>query len=253
MKKLKYSIPFLCVSLLVACNGDSQLLSMKETPDYQVTQSEEKPVEQKPFLNNILNQEDQEISNQNSNPPAVSPTAEVATKQGNDKERVTVTVKHIRDGDTIEYFDPQLGKVVTGRFLGINGPEIKEKQVFSKEATDFLTDLILGKEIQIEYDPNADLTDRYGRYLIHAFIGGKSIQSILLMEGLVRVAYLYGEYNYIDIYKEAENQAKTSGLNIWSIPGYVDSKNGFNMDVITENIEVNIVDKVSEFLSDKIK
>ncbi|WP_369426017.1 thermonuclease family protein [Cytobacillus pseudoceanisediminis] len=62
----------------------------------------------------------------------------------------------------------------------------------------------MGKEIEIESDPNADITDKYGRYLIHAFISGKSIQQILILEGLVRVAYLYDEYNYTDLYLAAE-------------------------------------------------
>jgi hypothetical protein len=44
------------------------------------------------------------------------------------------------------------------------------------------------------------------------------------MEGLVRVAYLYGEYKNVDIYKEAESIAQQEGLKVWSIPGYVDSE-----------------------------
>lgn len=76
------------------------------------------------------------------------------------------------------------------------------------------------------------MTDKYGRYLVHVFIDGQSIQEKLLLEGLVRVAYLYNEYNYIDMYRTAEQIAKDDRLNIWSIPGYVDDKNGFNMEVI---------------------
>ncbi|MGM0778772.1 MAG: thermonuclease family protein [Bacillota bacterium] len=139
--------------------------------------------------------------------------------------RRKVTVTSVTDGDSIRYFDPLLNKEVTGRFLGINAPEAtKTFEKFGPEGTAFLTTLIMGKEIEIESDPNADITDKYGRYLIHAFISGKSIQQILILEGLVRVAYLYGEYNYSDLYFAAEKKAKESGHNIWSIPGYVYKK-----------------------------
>ncbi|QCJ45582.1 hypothetical protein FAY30_27005 (plasmid) [Bacillus sp. S3] len=134
--------------------------------------------------------------------------------------------------------------------LGINGTEFtKEKQLYGKEATEFLTDLILGKEIQIEIDPNASITDRYGRYLIHTFIGGNSIIKILIMEGLVRVAYLYDKYKYIDTYQEAETIAKQAEKNIWSIPGYVDNKNGFNMDIIKEDVKEQIKNKLGKTTS----
>ena len=107
----------------------------------------------------------------------------------------------------------------------------------------------MGKEIEIESDPNADITDKYGRYIIHAFISGKSIQQVLILEGLVRVAYLYGEYNYTDLYLAAEKEAKIVGQNIWSIPGYVDKKNGFDMDVVSGDLKGSIVEKAGEFMN----
>lgn len=69
---------------------------------------------------------------------------------------------------------------------------------------------------------------------------------MLLAEGLVRIAYLYGDYQYIDTYEEAEAAAKEAGLNIWSIPGYVDSKNGFNMEVIKEGVRQKIDVKMED-------
>ncbi|MDE3841066.1 hypothetical protein C0966_17535 (plasmid) [Bacillus methanolicus] len=51
---------------------------------------------------------------------------------------------------------------------------------------------------------------------------------------MAQVAYLYDNYKYIDLYKEAESIAKESGLYIWSIPGYTDSLNGFNMDAVSK-------------------
>ncbi|MFD4058837.1 hypothetical protein, partial [Streptomyces californicus] len=54
------------------------------------------------------------------------------------------------------------------------------------------------------------------------------------------------EREAVHLYKEAESIAKDSGLNIWSIPGYVDDKNGFNMDVVTDDVKNTISSKVDE-------
>ncbi|EFV74619.1 hypothetical protein HMPREF1013_05076 [Bacillus sp. 2_A_57_CT2] len=88
-----------------------------------------------------------------------------------------------------------------------------------------------------------------GGYLIHAFISGKSIQQVLILEGLVRVAYLYDEYNYSDLYLAAEKKAKESAQNIWSIPGYVNKTNGFDMDVVSEDLKESIVEKAGELMN----
>jgi endonuclease YncB( thermonuclease family) len=164
-----------------------------------------------------------------------------------------VTVKKVIDGDSIVYLTSD-GVERTGRFIGVNAPEIKDNQLYSNVAAQFLEELIEGQQIQIEGD--SDVMDKYGRYLIHAFISGRSIQSILLMEGLVRVAYLYGDYKYIDQYKQAELIAKETQLNIWSIPNYVDTKNGFDMDIVAEPIINEIENNLNELkdeLTNKIK
>jgi len=69
------------------------------------------------------------------------------------------------------------------------------------------------------------------------------------MEGLVRVAYLYDKNQYIDTYQDAEAIAKQAGKNIWSIPGYVDEKNGYNMDVVKEDVKDKIKNKLSKTTS----
>ncbi|UQX57120.1 hypothetical protein M5V91_28655 (plasmid) [Cytobacillus pseudoceanisediminis] len=41
----------------------------------------------------------------------------------------------------------------------------------------------------------------------------------------------------IPIYILRRKKAKIVGQNIWSIPGYVDKKNGFDMDVVIRRFE----------------
>lgn len=245
----------LITSLLTSCSSTEDFISIDKRPDYELKQREAETVTEKPLFKNILKAEDQEkhqstAKSSSANPPSTNSTAVTQITQEEVDGRKTVRVTRVIDGDTIEYLDPNTGETAIGRLIGINSPEYtKEKQLFGKEATEFLTDLILGQEIQIESDPNAGMTDRYGRYLIHAFIGGRSIQSILIMEGLVRVAYLYDKYKYIDTFQEAEEIAKKSGINIWSIPGYVDNRNGFNMEVIKNGITKDIKQKLGENFS----
>ncbi|MCS0824670.1 thermonuclease family protein [Cytobacillus firmus] len=229
--------------MLISCSAPG--LTYEDAPKYEIKQTNDDSRDQ--FFDSIIYPEYKGNRNfetkTNLKPSNKNEKTESATRR-------EVTVTSVTDGDTIRYFDPLLNKEVTGRLLGINAPEAtKTVEKFGPEATAFLTNLIMGKEIEIESDPNADITDNYGRYLIHAFISGKSIQQVLILEGLVRVAYLYDEYNYTDLYLAAEKKAKESGQNIWSIPGYVNKKNGFDMDVVSEDMKESIVEKVGELMN----
>ncbi|KAF0817672.1 nuclease (SNase-like) [Bacillus sp. ZZV12-4809] len=228
---------------LISCSAPG--LTYEDAPKYEIKHSNDDTDDQ--FFGNIIypnNEENGKYETKTNLKP-------INKKEKNDSEsRRKVTVTSVIDADSIRYFDPLLNKEVTGRLLGINAPEAtKTVEKFGPEGTAFLTNLIMGKEIEIESDPNSDITDKYGRYLIHAFISGKSIQQILILEGLVRVAYLYDEYNYTDLYLAAEKEAKIVGQNIWSIPGYVDKKNGFDMHVVSEDLKGSIVEKAGEFMN----
>ncbi|MFD2216398.1 thermonuclease family protein [Metabacillus endolithicus] len=139
-----------------------------------------------------------------------------------------VHVERVIDGDTIEFRTGD-GTLHVGRLLCINAPEYtKTRQPYGKEATLFLRNLIEDKDIEIEYD--IDIIDKYDRKLIHVKFNGQSVQELLLKEGLVRVAYLYNDYKYIDKYREAEQVATNKQINIWSKEKYVDSNNGFDIE-----------------------
>ncbi|MFK4254634.1 thermonuclease family protein, partial [Streptomyces angustmyceticus] len=156
------------------------------------------------------------------------------TQESTIEEMRTMTVERVIDGDTVVFQDGS-----KARLLSINTPEITKgkNEPYGQDAQAFLSQLVEGKEIQIKSDPKAGETDKYGRLLVHAFVGGKSIQYLLIAEGLAKVAYLYNDYEYTDLYKEAEELAKNNSLNIWSISGYADSEeNVFNTNVVKESI-----------------
>lgn len=116
--------------------------------------------------------------------------------------------------------------------LCLNSPEDTSKhEAFGDVSTQFLTELIDGKEITIEHDKDA--SDKYGRELVHIFYNGQNVNQLMIEQGLARVAYLYDDYKYIHEYKQAEEIAKGEERNIWSIPNYVSqSSNGYDMRVI---------------------
>lgn len=120
------------------------------------------------------------------------------------------------DADTLVL---EADKYTALRLIGINGPEITKgkNEPFGQEGKEYLANLIEGKEITYQLDPNADEKDKYGRILAHVCLDQISIQSYLLKEGYVKLAYLFDEYEFIDVYKDAENIAKEKQLNIWSI------------------------------------
>lgn len=225
--------------ILISCSAPG--LTYEDAPKYEVKHSNEDTQDQ--FFNRIIYPENKENGNYET-----KTNLKPSNEKTESETRRKVTVTSIIDADTIRYYDPLLNKEVTGRLLGITAPNAtKIIEKFGPEGTAFLTKLIMGKEIEIESDLTADITDKYGRYLIHAFINGRSIQQILILEGLVRVAYLYDEYNYTEQYLAAEKEAIEVGQNIWSIPGYVDNKNGFDMNIVSDDLKESMVEKAGEF------
>jgi len=75
-------------------------------------------------------------------------------------------VKRVIDGDTIELVN---GQIV--RFVGINAPNNGEP--FEEEATEANTKLVQDKTVTLEYD--AYTSDRFGRVLAYAIVGGKNV------------------------------------------------------------------------------
>lgn len=212
-----------CIFIVSGCSIENKGFTYQKTPTYKPQTS--------PYVDSS--------SKVNSHIFGSSSSEENGTEKQY-QGRKTVKVVKIIDGDTIVFKDLEDGLTKTGRLIGINSPEYtKEKEVYGKEATEFLKDLILNKEIEIEGDPKAGITDKYGRYLIYAYLGKRNIQYLLIREGLARVAYIFDNYKLTEQLKEAENLARAAKNNIWSIPGYVDNQNGFNMGALKSKFYKN--------------
>ncbi|MBT2582606.1 thermonuclease family protein [Planococcus sp. ISL-109] len=143
-------------------------------------------------------------------------------------DQIPVQLVKTIDGDTIKVIYD--GQEINIRYLLIDTPETSHpqlgKQPFGEEAKARNLALVNSGQLTIEFDVGQRL-DRYDRLLAYVYVDGKSVQEILLSEGLARVAYVYPpNTRHLTPYEEAQAQAKAKGIGIWSIENYV-SADGF--------------------------
>ncbi|OLN23553.1 hypothetical protein BTO30_03770 [Domibacillus antri] len=139
------------------------------------------------------------------------------------------------DGDTAVFaFDADAdGKEeeYSARFLLIDTPETRHpqlgKQPLGNEAKERTEELLASGSITLEFDVGQRL-DKYDRILVYVYVDGKSVQEILLEEGLARVAYVYPpNTRYLDEFEAKESIAKKKEIGVWAMDGYV-TERGFN-------------------------
>lgn len=126
------------------------------------------------------------------------------------------------DGDTIVVKLDGSTDEVKIRFLGVDTPESvdprKTVQCFGKEASKHTKELLEGKRIRLEEDPQADAVDKYGRLL----------RNILLEDGtdynasLVRDGYAHAYLSFpLDKKRKAqlaalEKEAQAEQRGLWN-------------------------------------
>ncbi|MBE3557391.1 MAG: thermonuclease family protein [Firmicutes bacterium] len=145
---------------------------------------------------------------------------------------VSAVVTQVVDGDTMHV---RIGnREDTIRLLCVDTPETKDPNTpvepYGPEASAFAKQQLEGKQVKLEYD--GPQRDKYGRLLVHLWVGDKLFNQMLLEKGLARIAYLYDPpYNHYSAYVAAQNKAKAAKLGIWSIPGYVTAE-GYNLGAV---------------------
>lgn len=116
-------------------------------------------------------------------------------------------VSRIIDGDTIELSTGQ--KV---RLIGIDTPE--SGQPYFQEAKEALSSLILNKKVTMEKDVSE--TDKYGRLLRYIYLDDLFINEEMVRRGFARVYTYPPDVKYTDLFKQAEAQARTNQIGLWS-------------------------------------
>lgn len=158
----------------------------------------------------------------------------------NDINKTKVLLSKCIDGDTAKFLIDE--EIVTFRFLAIDTPEINKKDTYGDIASKYTCDkLNNAKDIKIEYDEKSSVQDKYGRSLAWIWVDNILLQDELVKNGLAKVAYLYGEYSYVEQLKNSELIAKQKELNIWANKELVSSekpetKNNNNGEIIGEAI-----------------
>ena len=139
-------------------------------------------------------------------------------------ERATVVA--VVDGDTIK-IDRGQG-IERVRYIGVDTPETvhpsKPVEFMGKEASAANKALVEGREVLLE----RDLTelDRYGRLLRYVWVEDPSspsgltfVNAALLAGGFAQVVTYPPDVRYVDLYLDAQREAREQGRGLWADPG----------------------------------
>lgn len=122
------------------------------------------------------------------------------------------------DGDTIKIM--YNGDVVKVRLLAVDTPESVKSgsyvEYYGREASVYTCNRVKeADKLELEFDFNSDMYDKYDRLLAWVFIDGNLLQEELVENGYAEVAYLYGDYMYTDILLLKEKEARKNKIGIW--------------------------------------
>ena len=141
--------------------------------------------------------------------------AEITTKIpfAEETQDYNMTVTEVVDGDTFD-----LGNEERVRIIGINTPE--KGRPFSDEATEALSEMIMGKEVTLVNDSKNDDVDTSGRLLRHVYVDGISVNYEMIRMGM---AFWYPYSSGTDMdesYQEAQESAANDHVGLWTESQY---------------------------------
>ena len=120
-------------------------------------------------------------------------------------------VERVIDGDTIEIAGGQ--KI---RYLLVDTPETTQGKddCYGQDAKNFNTDLVLGKTVQLAYEPGC--TDMFGRLLAWVSLDGREVNSLLVERGYACVLYIAPSgADRLDGMEALEAAAKAAKKGMW--------------------------------------
>ncbi len=126
-------------------------------------------------------------------------------------------VTRVYDGDTVRLAD---GRKL--RLIGINTPELGHgrgpDEPLADAARDRLQALLRTSGNRLDLQYGEDTYDHYGRLLAHAFLpDGRSLQVLLLREGLAAAVTVPPNTGHADCYFASEAAARTARRGIWKV------------------------------------
>jgi len=153
-------------------------------------------------------------------------------------------VIEVVDGDTI-----RLKSGVLIRYLGLNAPETKDKDsggwvdkgsYWGKKAYSMNKDIVLNKQIKIEYDKKK--RDKYKRLLGYVFAGDVFVNQKIIQSGLAVIDIRSPNFKYTELLADSFKNALDKRRGIWSNAESIDFKkiSQFEGEVVT--VEGKILD-----------
>lgn len=140
------------------------------------------------------------------------------TPVNGDPQQVFFRVTRIIDGDTF-YIDRD-GREERIRLIGIDAPESrksarKDVQYFGREAKDYLTKLLKGKKVRLEYD--ATRLDQYKRTLAYAYLeDGLFLNATLIEQGYATALTVPPNVKYAGRFIDLQRQAREHKKGLWN-------------------------------------
>ena len=125
-----------------------------------------------------------------------------------DSQKSVATLERVVDGDTV-YLNIA-NRSVKVRLLYIDTPEsTKQVEPYGKEASEYTGQLLSQAGlIQVQYNPEGDRKDNYGRALLWVFVDGELLQTKIARAGYCEKFYDYGyDYLYEDEIVAAHQEA----------------------------------------------
>jgi micrococcal nuclease len=129
-------------------------------------------------------------------------------------------VRKVVDGDTF-WIDDGTQKGLKIRLIGVDAPESrnsgkKEISSFGREASDYLTRLIGGKKVRLEYDVGH--LDKYGRTLAYVYLkDGTFVNAALVKNGYATVMTVPPNVKYADTFIKLERKARNKNKGLWDM------------------------------------
>jgi micrococcal nuclease len=90
-------------------------------------------------------------------------------------------------------------------------------ECFGKEASDFLKNLLTGKEVKLESDPSQADRDKYSRLLRYVYLDDGTFVNKKIVEDGFGYEYTYNlPYKFQKEFKEAQKQAEVGKMGLWA-------------------------------------
>lgn len=130
-----------------------------------------------------------------------------------------IPVTKVIDGDTF-WTDDGSEKGIKIRLIGVDAPESRNvfKKVvgyFGKESKQYMTSLIGGKKVRLEYD--VDHLDQYGRTLAYVYLqDGTFVNAELVKEGYAMVMTVPPNVKYAEKFVKLERRARRRNRGLWN-------------------------------------